>query len=368
MAAKPQVRFYLGANSPMGFYSLYDQLIDPALAEDYFLIKGGPGCGKSTLMHQVARTMEARGLDVEYIQCSGDPNSLDAIAIPALGAALVDATAPHVMEPQYPGVVERYVNLGECYDTPALKAIKSDIIGCMKGYKSCYNRAYRCIAAAAQIREDSRTLLLTPAVEERLVKRSRGILSRECKRTGGEPGHAKQRFLDAITCQGVVCNFETVDVLCKRVYELCDTYGLGHTLLTHLAAGAMSAGYDVILCPDPMAPERILHLLVPALSLGFVTSTPTQPYPSKRPYRRLRLDAMADQELLHRNKARLRFSRKISAALVDEAVDSMAQAKTMHDELEALYNPHVDFDRVHAVADSLAETLLSHYQDTREHE
>ena len=360
MADNPQVRFYLGANSPSGFYSLYDQLIDPAQAEDYFLIKGGPGCGKSTLMRRVGRAMEEHGLEVEYIQCSGDPDSLDAVAIPALRAALVDATAPHVIEPKYPGVTERYLNLGECYDTPALKEMKGQIIGCMKGYQGCYARATRCLSAAAEIDGDCRSLLLTPAVEEKLARRARGILSRECRRTGGQPGKAVQRFLDAVTCQGVLCNFDTAEALCKRIYELCDTYGLAHTLLTHLAAGAMAAGYDVIVCPDPMAPQRMRHLLIPALSLGFVSSSGELPYTGRRPYRRLRLDPMADPELLRRNKARLRFSRKVSAALVGEAVESMAQAKAMHDQLEALYNPHVDFERVNAIAGHIAEELLSH--------
>ena len=35
----------------------------------------------------------------------------------------------------------------------------------------------------------------------------------------------------------------------------------------------------------------------------------------------------ADAELLRRNKARLKFSRKVSAALVEEAADALAQAK-----------------------------------------
>lgn len=102
MQAQPQVRFFLGANSPGGFYSLYDQLIDPAQAEEIYILKGGPGCGKSSLMHRVAEAVEAHGLSVEYIDCSGDPDSLDAIVIPQLKTALVDGTAPHVVEPDFP--------------------------------------------------------------------------------------------------------------------------------------------------------------------------------------------------------------------------------------------------------------------------
>lgn len=95
MAADSQIRFYLGANSPAGFYSLYDQMLDPAEAEDIMILKGGPGCGKSSFMRRVAAAAEAKGVAVEYIQCSGDPESLDAVVFPALKTAIVDGTAPH---------------------------------------------------------------------------------------------------------------------------------------------------------------------------------------------------------------------------------------------------------------------------------
>lgn len=355
--AQHKVCYFLGANSPNGFYSLYDQLIDPAAAEDIFILKGGPGCGKSSLIRKVGGALEAKGLQVEYIQCSGDPDSLDGILIPTLAAAIVDGTAPHVVEPKFPGAVERYVNLGDCYDKKALSAVKGELMACMAGYKSCYSRAYRCLAAAAQIGEDMRALLLTPALEARMSKRAKGILSREIKRTGREPGRSVQRFLGGVTWRGVLCNFDTVDAQCGKVYELCDSYGLGSSLLTCLAAGAVAAGHDVVACPSPLFPGRMEHLLLPDLGLAFVTSTPALPYPG-RPFRRIRLDAMADAELLRRNRPRLRFSRKVASALLDEAVDSLTQAKSMHDDLETLYNPHVDFSRVYTIADSIIGELL----------
>ena len=41
--------FFLGANSAEGFYGLYDQLLDARLY-DLIILKGTPGCGKSTFM------------------------------------------------------------------------------------------------------------------------------------------------------------------------------------------------------------------------------------------------------------------------------------------------------------------------------
>ncbi|MFR4336618.1 MAG: hypothetical protein ACLT3D_12465 [Lawsonibacter sp.] len=89
-------------------------------------------------------------------------------------------------------------------------------------------------------------------------------------------------------------------------------------------------------------------------------SPPPPPAPSRGgPAGRLRLDAMVDRELLRRCRARLRFARKVSSALTGEAVESLAQAKAMHDGLEALYNPYVDFDRGQEMADRIAEELLA---------
>ena len=54
--------FFLGANSAEGFCGLYEQLLDAKLY-DLIILKGGPGCGKSTFMRRAAAAMEERGLD-----------------------------------------------------------------------------------------------------------------------------------------------------------------------------------------------------------------------------------------------------------------------------------------------------------------
>ena len=89
--------FFLGANSAEGFYGLYEQLLDAKLY-DLIILKGGPGCGKSTFMRRTTAAMEERGLESVYIHCSGDPDSLDGVIFPAIGTAIVDGTAPHGMD------------------------------------------------------------------------------------------------------------------------------------------------------------------------------------------------------------------------------------------------------------------------------
>ncbi len=358
MTALPHIQYFLGANSPTGFYSLYDHLLPPERARAIYILKGGPGCGKSTLMRKIGAWAEEAGLETEYILCSGDPDSLDAVILPASGVAIVDGTAPHVMEPKYPGAVERYVNMGDCYDKEALWPLRGEIMECMSGYKGCYQRAYRCLGAAAEIMEDQRSALLTDDLAQKLAKRARGILTREVPRRRGErPGQVKLRFLGAVTHRGPVCLYDTALAQCGRVYVLADSCGLAHELLIHLLAGVTANGYDAVACPDPMAPDRLAHLLVPRLGLAFLTAA-ALPVPGT-PYRRLRLDAAADGEVLRRSRPRLRFAKKVSAALVEEAVSSLALAKAMHDDLEAIYNPHVDFDLVDEIAQDVWSEILT---------
>ena len=228
----------------------------------------------------------------------------------------------------------------------------------MTGYKGCYQRAYRCLGASAEIFEDVRSTLLTDVLGEKLAKRAHGILSREfTKRKGVQSGQVKQRFLGAVTHKGAMTLFDTATAQCDRIYELVDSYGLAHELLVHILAGGAAGGYDIVACPDPMAPDRLAHLLVPELGLAFLTSTSVLPFPGS-PYRRIRLDAAADREILRHSRPRLRFAKKVSAALAEEAVESLAQAKAMHDDLEALYNPFVDFQLVDQMAQSVGDEIL----------
>ena len=264
-----------------------------------------------------------------------------------------------MVEPKYPGAVERYVNMGDCYDKEALWPLRQQIMECMSGYKGCYQRAYRCLGAAAEIMEDQRSALLTDALSQKLAKRARGILTREVPRRKGElPGRVKLRFLGAVTHLGSQCLSVTALAQCQRVYALTDPCGLAHELLVHLLAGLTANGYDVVACPDPMAPDRLAHLLAPQLGLAFLTAGDGQAVPGT-PCRTIRLNTAADSEVLRHSRPRLRFVKKVSAALMEEAVSSLALAKAMHDDLEAIYNPHVDFGLVDDIAQDIWEEILS---------
>lgn len=354
--ADGKIQYFLGANSAQGFVSLYNQLIDESKAAAFYILKGGPGCGKSTLMKKIGAELENEGVRVEYILCSGDPGSLDAILLPEKGIAIMDGTAPHVMEPTYPGVVSHYINLGDSYDRVALREKAASFIAIKKRYQDCYIRAYQCLRAAREVRRNGEKECITPDVLAKVSKRTKGILSREVKRKKGVRGALTQRFLGAITCEGQFCLYESVESQCKRIYELQDNGGLAHEMLRELQEGILAAGYDVTAFLSPEDPTRLDHLMVPALSLAFLSST-TQRTPNKRPYRRVRMETMADRELWKTNRAKLRFANRIAGELVEDGIRELAQAKLLHDDLEAVFHSFVDFGKVETMTQDLLQEI-----------
>lgn len=316
-----QTYFFLGANSPEGFYSLYDGFTDPA-AERLFIIKSGPGSGKSTFMRLIAEENVRNGGGVEYIKCSGDPDSLDGVRLLEKGFAFVDGTAPHVIEPTYSGSGDVYVDLSRFYDHGGIRAAHEKIMELTSAYKAKYADAYRLIRAASLARGPIGSDPGPADSIGRALFPPRGRLGRE-----------KRRFLSAVSCLGRVTLWETVPELAGRVVRV---EGDSSAFLARLGSVALASGYDTIRCPKPVFPSETEALFVPELSLAFVP----EGYEG----------AVADCVTLSPA-----VTGRYYDGLIDEAIESLKDAKALHDELEAEYNPYVDFDGVRRLAREYAE-------------
>lgn len=347
--------FFAGANSGSGFQNLFSEIADLEDTYDLMVLKGGPGVGKNTFMREIGRAMEAAGTPVEYLWCSGDPDSLDGVVVPEIRCAVMDGTAPHVIEPKYPAAVDRYVDLGRFYDLTAAKAAAEEVRARTREYQAAYARAYHCLRAARQVELAAAASVERTFDREKLERRTAGIIARELRRRGGERGRTARRFLGSITHRGYVWRFDSVEALCPRVYELDDSWELAGEALAVLHRAASEKGWDTIACCAPEDPSRLEHLLIPGLGLAFVTSRPNMAY-GKKPFRRVRVDAMAQPE----GRARLRFQARMAALLRGEGVAALKEAKAGHDALEAVYNPYVDFDGVRTLAALEAGRLLSY--------
>ena len=332
--------WFLGANAPGGFSSLYSQFTTPDRGSLYIL-KGGPGCGKSTFMRRISQTAQDAGLDVEEIRCSGDPNSLDGVYIPALRKGYVDGTAPHVIEPSCPGSADLYLNFSVFYDEDALKPKKEDLQKAFSAYKAEYARAYHWLGAAKAVEDAALSPFHDAQTENAVRRRAQGFCARLLPPSGN--GTETKRYLSALTGSGNLTLWDTADALADTVCTLDNTYSLAPVFLETVLDAARKKGLSRIICPDPMSPNRIAHLIFPEASLAFLSVTPEAPYP-KTPFRHIRLDAMLPRKLIQQERASFRKAAKLRTALLCEAADALGSANRLHDALEELYRPHVNFD------------------------
>ena len=123
-----QPMFFLGANSKDGFISKFSEAFSHSDGWHTYIIKGGPGTGKSTLMKRTADYFLRQGLRSHLCPCSSDPASLDAVIFPDIRVIILDGTAPHVVEPIYPGACEEIINMGDCWDASALRDSRNEIV------------------------------------------------------------------------------------------------------------------------------------------------------------------------------------------------------------------------------------------------
>lgn len=262
------------------------------------------------------------------------------------------------MEPPFPGVAGNYVNLGACYDRQALAPLREELITVTRDYKSCYNRAYQRFRASVELRRSAEWLLQPYADKEKLQKRVQGIVAREFKNRKTGRGTPIYRFLGGLTCQGRVTLWDTVFLQCKKVYEIRDgRSGLAHQMLSQLAEGALRGGYDPVICLSPDDPSLVEHLLFPQLSLAFVTGGDHGP--AQRPYRRIHLESLVEKDAWKAHRNELRFAWRIADELVEDGLRELRRAKELHDQLEELYHPHVDFTKMERMAEELAQEILA---------
>lgn len=348
-------QYFLGANSRYGFHSLYNSFCK---AEDgcfLYVIKGGPGCGKSSFMRCIGSAAEKEGLDCEYILCSGDPDSIDGVLIPALGVGYVDGTAPHAIDAAYPGCGAMYLDLGRYYNSAALRHRLNDIMELSGQYKGLYNSAYTCIALGAAAMPRYMPGIWGSEEMEKVDRKVLGLCKREFGK-GKSQSIIKERFLDAISCKGRCCLHRDIEESYQRTYILDNKFGLGNYYLQKLLEASAGRSEEIIVCRDCLDPKLISAIMFPRSSLALICSTPDRH--EFRHSRHIRLDNIISKDNTAHIRLQVRTGERMSKNALGIATKTLADAKAIHDKIEDIYNPHVDFDGVYREAQRHIELLF----------
>ncbi len=348
---------FLGANSCEGFVSHFSDCFDSSADWRALLIKGGPGTGKSTFMKKVASEAVKKGYDVEYCLCSSDPDSLDGIVIKQLKTVLLDATAPHVMDPVYPAACEEILNLGEFWCAKTLRENRSEIIAVTNQNKQLHKTASSYIKAAGELIYDNYKLSLfytdLKKSEQTAIKTVNRMIPQKTKPNP----HEWIRFIGAITPKGIMSFPESIDKLYDNIIVLEDKYGALTVYLEAIRKMALSCGYEIITVKSPFLPSKIIDgILIPELSIAVVRETEYCRFSPE--HRRIHARRFADVELMHKFRPRMVFNQRIVRELLDSGCKALQNAKLVHDDIERFYIGAMNFDRLNKYADKICADLF----------
>lgn len=333
-----------GGNTPQGFYSFYNHIIS-ASATRIFVLKGGPGTGKSTFMRRIGEAMVAKGYDAEFHHCSSDNNSLDGLVIPQLQIAFIDGTAPHVVDPKNPGSVDEILHLGDYWDEKKLVRYKEKIIATNAAIGRNFQRAYRLLKAAKNLYDDCEAInfgaMDFAAANYKAAELLDSIFS-GIKSCGD--GRVRKLFASAITPNGPVNYLDSSVWHMQNCYVVTGDPGTGKsTLIQKVLATATAKGLDVEAFYCPLDPEKPEHLVIPALNTAITTSAPPHLYTSTRPAAVINMNECLNQGYLSQFARAISYDRNMFDELLTQAVSCIHAAKLLHDELETCYIPNMDF-------------------------
>ncbi|MBO5019450.1 MAG: hypothetical protein J6D52_02170 [Clostridia bacterium] len=354
------LKYFLAANSGNGFLSLFDSCYNAKDGWKVYIIKGGPGTGKSSFMKYMIKRAAEKNEDYIRVPCSSDPNSLDAVILKSRKTIIMDGTSPHTVDPRYPAVCEEILDFGRFWDKDKLIKSAEEIISLTDKNKQLHKRASGYIKAAGQFVGDNLKLSDSLTDDNRL----RVFAKRLCRKRIPQKNSFKESgedtiFLGGITPDGIISYSETVEKLCKKTVIISDESGsVANKILLFIKNYARENGYEIITVKNPLLPDSLLDgIILPELSLGFLRENEFLKINSD--CRRIHARRFIHAEQISKSRGRIKFNKKTAETLLKGAVEILGEAKAVHDELERYYIEAMDFGALDEYRKEFADLLFS---------
>lgn len=343
--------YFAAANSGQGFVSDYGTLFDTAGLGRLYLIKGGPGTGKSTLLRRAAAYAEGKRLTVRRYACSSDPDSLDGIMVGDGRLAMIDATPPHGRELELPGAADELIDLGQFWDSRRLSAHREEIRQYNQTKKAAYARAYQWLAAAAAVNRAMLAML-----EDCLdLPKLRGEVRRRLAELSSGEGMEIPARVSAIGMKGCV-TLPTMHRGAERAFILTETRGGGGLFLRELLQLVREKRADAEVARVPLDPAWAEGVFLPGLETAFLDEGAAEtPRPQDKLIRMSRFYRPAE---LRANRRELRQAVHSKEMLMEGASAAFGDARCAHFALEEIYADAMDYSALESFCAALIPRIF----------
>jgi hypothetical protein len=345
---------FAAANSGRGFVSFYGEIFGNKRIKKKYIIKGGPGTGKSSFMKKVAAFAKEQGADVEYYKCSSDPDSIDGIVING-NVAIIDGTAPHSEDMDIAGARDEIINLGMFWDDKALMERFEEITALSYQKSDFYRLAYKYLSAALEL-ENINFSILSPAVlKEKMQKAAERIVSDIPKGSGGKTVAGIEGSLGM---RGRV-RYNSYLSQAKKLYVIDEYYNSSSLFLDAVATAGLRNENILRISYNHISAGRPDAVYFCESDVCFAVNNNL----SSRTYEasgRVNMKRFIDPIALEKVKSELRSNFKIIGALISNTEDAMKKAGEYHFLLEDIYRSCMDFTAQNAFCNRFCEKLLNY--------
>ena len=339
--------YFAAMNTAGGFKSYFFEIFGSL--ERIFIVKGGPGTGKSRLMKELASEAERRGYASERFLCSSDPVSLDGIIIPELSLGVIDGTSPHAYEARFPGAKENIIDLGQFWERKKL----ADSFKIIKELNEAKARLYSAIygyLGAVKVFDDMTLSMVRTALD---TEKLESAVKRIAYQLGnGSSADHDLRIRTAVSTEGII-TLNAYASLAKKRFAVLDACKSAGVFMKRLLAETDSRGLKAQVSYDPFSPQCPDAICYPERDTAFYVGSEGD-FEEKTVNMRRFINDMR----LRPYKPRIRAVSRLRSAVISELEYDASSIKRLHSELEAIYSQAMDFSAKEQFTKAFIEDLL----------
>lgn len=352
-----QQHIFLGALGAHGFAPLFTQLLEAPLT--LYIIKGSAGSGKSTLLRRLERRLAERKQAHILVHCSSDADSLDGIICDGLGFAVIDGTAPHVVEPVYLSGRHRVISLYAYMDIDRLLPFEKEITDLQKENRKLLDAAARSVKSACAVYTQLEATARGCYDSQRCSAFFSSLAKRIIPDATGSCGTLREEFFGAVSNLGYINSFEQNSKAFENVIIINDSLGTAASEgIKLLASRARAAGHLVRLGRNPLSSDGGADsLAIDGLSLLICTNG-FLGHCVDRGARIINAARFYCPQKVRENRNKINLYKKSCRLFVDEATQQLAAAKRVHDSIEAYFKNSIDFEKQTAETDALLSKII----------
>ena len=352
---KPHNSYFAASNGGNGFISYFDQIFENSLFQRVYVLKGGPGTGKSSLMKKAAVICEELGHGYEQILCSSDPESLDGIIIDKNGKniAIIDGTAPHVREAMAPGAVDEIINLGSSWDESMLVQKRDSIIRLINEKKHTYTSAYTFLKCAYVLTSRKQELIRACIDEEKLKKAIARLLT--IKTGDVKTTKIKYKLKNAISVNGP-CQSNVYEQSYKETIAVYGAHGSSFAVFDEIKKQLTDRVSSLTISPTPLCKYTLDAIGIEDMGRSFFDSGKEH---YDKDIKAINSERFLNQTKLKEIKPELRMLSRQCEDAMDNAYLMLTKAKDAHFKLEEIYVEAMDFTKKERMETELFDKIFN---------